>query len=125
MLGIASYYTGDLDATVKRDAYEKLGITEYWRFDPTGEYNAAFLAADRPANGSYQPITTAQMTDRSWQGYSEALDLYLRWENGQLGWYDPAAGRHITTFEDERARANAAEARVRELEDALQRPSEG
>ena len=41
------------------------------------------------------------------QGYSAVLDLYLRWEEGVLGWYDPATGKHITTFEDERARADS------------------
>ena len=55
------------------------------------------------------------------------LDLHLRWEDGQLGWYDPATGRHIIRFDDERERADAeraarmaAEARVRELEAELE-----
>ena len=73
-------------------------------------------------------------------GYSATLNLILRWEQGQLGWYDPATEQHIATFdseheariaaeahaENERARADneheariAAEARIRELEARL------
>ena len=50
------------------------------------------------------------------QGYSAALDLHLRWERGELVFCDPTTGRRIATLEDERARAAAPEARVRELE---------
>ena len=62
------------------------------------------------------------------QRYSAALDLFVRWERGELRWHDPATGRPIPTFEDqkaladeERARANAAEARLQELEAELTR----
>ena len=47
------------------------------------------------------------------------LDLYLRWEAGELVFYDPATNRPILTYEDQRARADTAEARVRELEARL------
>ena len=46
------------------------------------------------------------------QGYSEALGLHLRWERGELVFYDPATGRRIANLEDERARADTAEARA-------------
>ena len=67
------------------------------------------------------------------QGYSAALDLFVRWERGELRWHDPAIGRPISTFEDqkaradeERTRANAAEARLQELEAELaQRNQQG
>ena len=49
--------------------------------------------------------------------HSARLDI--RWHDGRLEWYDPATGQHIVTFEDERARADAAENRVRELEEEL------
>lgn len=38
------------------------------------------------------------------QGYIQALDLYLRWEQGQLLWHDPATGRHLPTLNEERER---------------------
>ena len=86
-------------------------------------------------DGAYQPIPIERIDDRTHQGYSAVLDLHLRWEDGRLGWYDPATGRHIPRFRDERDRANAeqeariqaearaerAEARARELEAELRR----
>ena len=73
------------------------------------------------------------------EGYSAVLNLYLRWERGHLGWYDPATGEHIVRFDDERAgrlaeregrmaaeaRAEASEARIRELEAELERRQQG
>ena len=128
VLEIASPSTGREDTTGKRDYYASLGIPEYWRFDETGQSHGTRLAGDRLVEGEYEPLPIETLEDGSLQGYSAALNLFLRWENGQLGWYDPATGRHIVTFEDERARAEqerqarlAAEARVRELEAELAR----
>ena len=101
--------------------YAALGILEYWRFDATGEYHGARLAGDRLVEGMYQPIPVDELTDGILQGYSGALNLTLRWERGQLGWYDPATERHIATFDSERSARLAAEARVRELEAELRR----
>ncbi len=121
MLEIASRSTGEEDTGPKRRDYEALGVSEYWRFDETGEFHLTRLAADRLVNGLYQPIAIEESPDGSLQGFSEVLNLHIRWEQGRLWWHDPATGRHITTFEDERARADHAEARVRELEEELRR----
>ena len=48
MLEVASPSTGRVDYTDKRRDYERFGILEYWRFDPSGgEYHDAALAGDR------------------------------------------------------------------------------
>ena len=122
VLEIGSESTGRRDATEKRDGYASLGVLEYWRFDPSGgEYQGAPLAGDQLVDGAYQPIPIEQMDPETHQGYSTVLNLLLRWEQGQLGWYDPATGEHIPRFDDERAGRLAAEARVRELEAELGR----
>ena len=121
VLEVASASTGRIDVGEKRDDYAALGIREYWRFDETGRFHGARLAGDRLLDGAYVPIPIAELSDGILQGYSEALDLHLRWRLGQLRWHDPAGGRHIVTFDDERARADDAEARVRELEAELRR----
>ena len=96
----------------KRNDYASLGIPEYWRFDETGEHHKTRLAADRLVNGQYQPIPIEPIGDGVLQGHSRVLNLYLRWEQGQLKWYDPETGRHIATLEDER------EARIQAQEEA-------
>ena len=121
VLEIASRRTGRVDVEDKRNDYAALGIPEYWRFDETGEFHGTRLAGDRlTPDGQYQPIPMEEVTDGVLQGYSEVLNLLLRWENGQLRWHDPATGRHIATFEDEREARLLAEARVRELEARLE-----
>lgn len=105
VLEVASRSTGDQDTGPKRGDYAALGILEYWRFDETGEHHGTRLAGDQLVEGVYQPISIEQLDEGSLQGYSAALNLNLRWEQGQLGWYDPATGQHIATFESERARA--------------------
>ena len=121
VLEVASASTGDTDTGAKREDYARMGIPEYWRFDETGEHHGARLAGDRLVNGRYEPMPIDRLPDGVLQGYSPALNLLLRWERGQLAWYDPATEEHIATFDTERARADAAEARVRELEDELRR----
>ena len=121
VLEIASRSSGRVDTAVKRERYAELQIPEYWRFDETGRYHRARLAGDRLVDGRYEPIPIDELAADVSQGYSQVLNLYLRWEQGQLAWYDPATGRHIATFEDERAGRLLAEARVRELEDELHR----
>ena len=134
VLEIASYASGNLDATVKRDAYAALGIPEYWRFDPTGEYNGDYLAGDRLEDGRYQPIAIERLSEDLWQGYSQALDVHLQWHKvnphpyrkGMLDFYDARMDRRLSTMTTEladlyreRALRLVAEARVRELEERL------
>ena len=111
-LEIASRSTAHIDVGQKRDDYEFMGITEYWRFDETGEFHGARLAGDRLVNGRYEPIPIVELSDGVLEGYSEVLDLHIRWEDGELGWYDPATGLHIATFDSERARAEYERARA-------------
>ena len=112
VLEVASASTADTDTGAKRDDYARLGILEYWRFDKTGQHHGTRLAGDRLENGVYVPIDIDELSEDVLQGYSEALGLHLRWERGELGWHDPATGRHIATFDTERARADNAEARA-------------
>lgn len=126
VLEIASRRTGDADTGVKRDYYEELGIAEYWRFDETGEYHGAKLGGDVLVEGRYESVEIEELDGGVLQGYSAVLNLSLRWEDGELVFHDPDTGAPIATMETERHRADterqareAAEARVRELEERL------
>ncbi len=106
VMEIASESTADVDTGVKREYYAELGIPEYWRFDKTGEYHGARLAGDRLVDGQYEPIPIEEPEEGILQGYSAALNLVLRWEQGELRWHDPETGRHILTYDDQRDRAD-------------------
>ena len=97
VLEVASESTAEADVGAKRDYYAELGIPEYWRFDETGEFHGTGLAGDRLVNGQYQSMLIEELPDGVLQGYSAALNLNLRWDNGQLVWHDPATGRRIVT----------------------------
>ena len=142
VLEVASGSTGEIDVGEKRRDYAALGIREYWRFDETGEHHGARLAGERLVDDEYVPLDIEELPDGGLQGHSPILDLNIRWERGELVFYDPATGRPIANLADERtarnaaerqheierearnaaeARADAAEARVRELEERLRR----
>ena len=118
MIEIASESTASFDIGEKRDDYADLGILEYWRFDKTGEFYGARLAADRLVGGVYQPIPIDELDNDVLQGHSAALNLILRWEQGKLAWHDPATGEHIPTFESVRSKRIAAEAEFRAIHEA-------
>ena len=112
-----------MDVGSKRDDDGALGNREYWRFEETREHHGARPAGDRLVSGRYERIDIEDVPDDGLEGYSEALDLTLRWQTGGLGWHEPVDGRHISTFAEVRARADAehaayvcSERRVRELE---------
>ena len=135
VLEIASPRTGRNDAGRKRVDYAKIGVPEYWRFDETGDYHGTRLAGDHLIGDEYAPIEIVELTDGSLQGYSEVLDVHLRWDHGVLRWHDPATGEHIPSFHSERERAleadlragqaelraDAANARIRDLEAEVRR----
>ena len=117
VLEIASPSSSRTDRVDKRRDYAALGIPEYWRFDEAANRRELRLAGDRLVDDRYEPIAVEELEDGVLQGYSEALNIYLRWEQGQLRLHDPATGRHIARFEDERARADRErEARIEQME---------
>ena len=109
VMEIASPSTRDQDATDKRHDYEALGIPEYWRFDENPTSNRPKLAGDRLSEGSYVPILIDELAPGISQGYSQALGLFIRWEQGQLRWIDPRTEEHIPTIQSERQSRVAAE----------------
>ena len=140
VLEIASRWTGVIDYTEKREDYARYEITEYWRFDSTeGQYHDVALAGDRLVDGEYEPIEIERLDESRFRGYSEALELYVCWEYGELRFYNPASGGYLLTHEEEyigrrdaevqvalaearaeseRARAEAAEAELRRLRES-------
>ena len=117
---VASYSTGVVDYTDKRSDYERYGVQEYWRSDPTGcEYHDAAPAGDRLVDGRYESIEIEHLADVGYRGYSEVLGMYLCWEDEMLRFYDPVAGRYLRTHAEDAARADQAEAELRRLRQRL------
>ena len=113
----------------KREVYAALGVTEYFLYDPRGEYLTPPLKGYRLEDGRYRPLPTITvLPDRGVAMRSEVLGLELRdrREEQMLRLRDLAAGRDLLTYDEldqahEAAEAarQAAEVRAVELESRL------
>jgi len=120
---VASESTSRRDATSKRATYERMGVHEYWRFDPLGVLIPGRLEGWRLEGGRYESVRAVRAA--GWHR-SEALGLELRAERWLLRFHDPLLERDLLTHaetsaaleraERERDRANQ---RIRELEARL------
>ena len=110
VMEIASASTANADTGEKRQYYAAMGIPEYWRFDETGQHHGQRLAGDRLAGDSYVPIDIREIEPGVLEGRSEALNLRIRWQRGELQWIDPATNTPIPRHHETIARAERAEA---------------
>ena len=125
ILEVASRRTAHDDLTAKKDYYETIGVGEYWLFDSAGEFYGFTLRGYRLEGGRYRLIELDEIQPGVFQGYSAALNVILRAEDGYLGWHDPATGEHIPTFQSQTAKLETARARVQELEATIRQLREG
>ena len=111
VLEVGSISTGREDVGRKRDIYARIGVPEYWRFDPKdGEYHGAKLAGDRLVRGEYRPIELTTAPDGILKGYSAVLGLSVCWDNNRPRLYDPATDTYLENSQqvwDARAAAEA------------------
>ena len=111
VMEIGSKSTYNRDLTEKRDIYAKLGIPQYWLFDPPNGSNYNFILKGlRLVNGEYVEIPMIEGPGDAIRGHSEVLGLDLCWENGTLRFYDPAAGEYLKNQEDTIVAREEAEA---------------
>ena len=131
VMEIASSSTWRRDATEKRRIYADMGVTEYVRFDPTGNYFTPPLILETLDGTEYraQPLITD--ADGVLRGHSGVLELEICVTSAlELRLYDPAAGEWLRTHrESETARQETETARreseaVRQETEAALRASE-
>ena len=122
VLEIGSPSTARNDVGDKRELYARLGIGEYWRFDPTcGDHYGEPLVGERLVDREYRDLNMARESDGRVWGHSPVLNLDLHWEDGRLRFYDPVRERWLQNMDETQAVRESAEARVVELEAELRR----
>jgi Uma2 family endonuclease len=105
------------DVQLKGPRYERvLRVPEYFLFDPTGDYLKPRLQGFRLQGGAYVPL---EVVDG--RLHSERLGLDLVQEHQWLRLFDPVRGEWLPTYQEEAARAEAAEAEVARLRAELDR----
>ena len=103
-LEVASPSTYQNDIRNKPALYARIGIGEYWRFDPSGGgYYGYALAGDILDGGVYRPVELAREADGTVWGYSPALDLCLCVKDRRLMYYDRKRGGYLHSIGEERA----------------------
>ena len=114
VMEIASPSTWRRDATEKRRIYADMGVTEYVRFDPTGDHFSPPLVMETLDGAEYRerPLTTDD--DGNLRARSAVLDLdFCVSPDQQLRLFDPAAGEWLRTHQEtEDARRESEDARL-------------
>ncbi|NJP12676.1 MAG: Uma2 family endonuclease [Leptolyngbyaceae cyanobacterium RU_5_1] len=88
---MTSKRTKNDDMVEKKTLYERLGVHEYWLFDPKGEWIKTQLRGYRLHGDRYQQIT---------DGRSEPLQLRVEVENALIGFYREDTGEKLLIPEE-------------------------
>ncbi|MEA2690618.1 MAG: hypothetical protein QOJ16_5 [Acidobacteriota bacterium] len=118
---ITSESTKSEDMKLKKGLYERLGIEEYFLFDPLGEYLRPRLQGYRLMNGRYEPLPA----EKDGALLSRTTGLRLEPEGDRLRLRDPATGEPLLWADEEARAREAAEEEVRKLREEIRRLREG
>ena len=122
VLEVGSKSTWQNDLGYKRDLYARLGVDEYWRYDPSGgDYYGEPLVGEYLECGEYQRFELQPGPDRMILAHSRVLQLELRVRDQQLEFHDPQTGEILVNAIVQRERRLAAEAEVARLQAELRR----
>ena len=116
VMEVASVSTWREDDGRKAKLYERLGVQEYWQYDPTGEYLGLRLKGRRLVEGAYVPQPVVESLDGILLLRSETLDLDFRVKGEEMHFFDPATGERLLSRIDQLAAREAAESRAEAAE---------
>ena len=122
VMELASGSTWRRDMREKRDIYHEMGVTEYWRFDPTMTYFAPPLIGERLGVDGYTAIDLSTDGDSVLRAHSAVLGLDVCvLPDGNLRLYDPVSRQWLRTHGESEAALQVSEAMLREAEAARER----
>ncbi len=121
VLEVASPGTVKVDLKDKPPLYARLGVREYFRYDPMGNLLPERLYGGRLEGAGFKPLPAQRLPDAEISIRSAVLGLELRYDGiaQRLRMWDPVAGEYLRTPEESEAaraesdRQRAEEARAR------------
>ena len=116
VMEVASLGTSREDDGRKARLYERLGVPEYWQYDPTGEYLGLHLKGRRLVEGAYVPQPVVESLDGTLLLQSESLGLDFRVKGEESHFFDPATGKRLLSRVEQLAAHRAAESRAEAAE---------
>ena len=101
------------DTVEKYEVYERLGVREYWMYDPTEEgFLEPRLRGHALVDGEYRLIEVEEV-DGKHVGTSEVLGLEFHADTEWFRFFDPVAGEYLPDSEErKRAQEEAERGRV-------------
>jgi Uma2 family endonuclease len=142
VLEVTSMSTRHKDERDKPITYAQMGVTEYFQYDPSGDYLQPRLRGRRLVNGEYQLLTLDELADGTLSVFSPVLGLEMRvLPDGKLRFFDRESGEYLRSpdeserdrlqerrraederqrAEDERQRAEDERKRAQQAELALE-----
>ena len=104
VLEIASENTWRRDVEEKRDIYAEMGVSEYWRFDPTGRCFTPVLVGEMLVDGGYRPRLVSARASGELRGHSHVLGLdFVVEPELRLRVYDPNTGERLRNHQEAEA----------------------
>ncbi len=114
---ITSKQTGQADLTTKYKLYERLGVMEYFLFDPLDEYLKPRLKGFTWVQGRYQALPLSVKGEL----VSRELGLILRPQGDLLRLVDSYTGQILSTSQEYARQVATAEAKIIELQKELEK----
>ena len=112
VLEIASQGTWRDDQDRKRELYRRLGVGEYWQYDPTRNYLRPPLQGLELVGGEYEELTRWRLADGTLAARSEVLRLELRLAGRRLRFHDPRTGKDLPDLAETDEQRREAESRA-------------
>ena len=112
VLEITSRATWREDQRKKRELYRRLGVREYWQYDPTRDYLEPPLQGSELVGEDYERLPEREMADGTLALRSEVLGLELRLAGRRLRFHDPKSGEDLPDLAETEDQRREAEARV-------------
>ena len=124
VMEVASRGTWREDEGRKAALYERLGVREYWQYDPTGDYLGLHLKGRRLAADGYEPQPVIESLDGTVFLRSNTLGLDFRVKGAEERYFfDPAADRRLLALAEQDTARRSAELRA-ERDAAARRAAE-
>lgn len=121
VIEVASRRTHRNDTMRKRDIYQRIGVPEYWRFDPEGgRYYGQVIIGERLVNGQYERFPLTEYNDGSVGATSSVLNLNFRSRDNRFRVHDPETGEEYEHPQQTNLRLGETNARLGETNARLE-----
>ena len=117
VLEITSRATWREDQTSKRELYRRLGVQEYWHYDPTRDYLEPPLQGLDLVDGAYERLPGWELADGTLALRSEVLGLELRLAGRRMRFHDPQTGEDLLDLTETEDQLREIEDQRRKIED--------